>query len=1120
MNYPLPNQNKKYFRSLGELENSPEFDQFLQREFPMAASEFPEGVSRRRWLQLMGASLAFGGAAGCRYQREEFAEFVVKPEGRVAGLPQYFATNFEWAGRAVHVLAMCLEGRPIKLDGNPLHPIYADSASSDFNDGKDAKFATGGTDVFTQAAVLSLYDPDRLGSVLHRSSKGSEPESFENGQLADWTAFEAFAAEQAKKLEGSKGAGLAIIVEPSASPSFQRWLAETKAKFPEAAFVEYESVYRRNQAKAISASGGGKAKSLYRLDRAKVIVTIDDNLLGSDPNSVLYARQFAKNRAPSEKDMNRLYAVESQYSVTGAAADFRFSLKSSQAGLFLDRLEALIDAGKAIEAGHDEKPYNELKSSEKLERTLQTIATDLLSNKGNCLLTVGAHQEVAVQQTALRINQKLGNIGKTWLLLDVPNPASDVDTIRMDDFVSRAIGSSENKPGFSAAWVLAPNPAFTLAGDVALANALAKIENVVYAADADDETAQHADWVVPASHPMEAWGDVRAADGTYSVGQPQISPVKGARSLLEIGMILSGASDVSANDFVRATATKIAGGSLSDRQWKEMLHAGFLADSAAKPSAAKISTDKPEPKVVTGAEKATSTTIEFDLDSVNATNLEVVLYPSDSVYDGRFANNGWLQELPQPITKLTWDNAAVMSIGTARKLELKQGELVQLTQGEASVRLPVFVVPGHAEGSIAVHMGYGRSRAGSVGGAVRSPKDTFTVGTELSSLRRWNQHSILTGVEAKGTSIPYKLATTQDHFAIDDEGGMQETAKRAPQLVREGTLEEYSTAKTFAKMELHHKAESMWKEPAVDQKHAWGMTIDLNKCIGCNACVVACQAENNVPIVGKEQVSRGREMHWLRIDRYFQCDYDVTDKTGDFRDPIDPKIVQQPMACAHCETAPCEQVCPVAATVHTEEGINAMAYNRCIGTRYCANNCPYKVRRFNYFNYNQQYGYFYGWNDKREKANAKLQQLVLNPDVSVRGRGVMEKCTYCIQRVQNGKIKARQTGDGLVHDGDIRTACQEACASQAIVFGDLNDKTSRVSLMQQDPRAYGLLEDLNVKPRTLYLARIRNVPRRLMTHDQLHPSWNTSHGHHGGEHGHDEHGHGHDHSHEEAKANS
>ncbi|MDZ4847732.1 MAG: TAT-variant-translocated molybdopterin oxidoreductase [Pirellulaceae bacterium] len=1121
MNYPLPNQSKKYFRSIGELENSPEFDQFLQREFPTAASEFPEGVSRRRWIQLMGASLAFGGASGCRYNREQFAEFASKPEGRVAGVPQYFTTNFEWAGRAVHVLAKCLEGRPIKLDGNAQHPIYAQSVTSEHNDGKEAKFESAGTDTFTQAAVLSLYDPDRLGSVLHRESKRGDFESSDDDQVADWTSFTAFAAEQAKSFEASKGKGLAIVFEPSSSPSWHRWLADTKAKFPEAAFVEYESVYRRNQSKAINASGGGKASSFYRLDKAKVIVSVDDNLLGSDPNSVVYARQFAMNRGPSEKQMNRLYAIESQYSITGAAADFRLAIKSSQAGLFLDRLEALIDAGKTIEGSKDEKPYNELIWQEKLDRTLQTIATDLLANKGNSLLTVGAHQEVDVQQTAIRINAKLGNFGKTWILLDIPNASQEIDTIRLDDFVHLALGTTESgkaAPAFKTAWLLVPNPVFTLAGDIALSGALENIPSVVYAADTDDETAQLADWVVPAAHPLEAWGDVRAVDGTYGVGQPQIESLRGGKSLLEIGLILSGATDVSSTQYVRNTATEIAGGSLSDRQWKEILHAGFLASSAAKPAEVKIATDKPTITAVPGAEAVKATTIDLGSDSVDELNLEIVVHPSDSVYDGRFANNGWLQELPQPITKLTWDNAAIMSIRTARKLGLKQGELVHLTQGEASVRLPVFVVPGHAEGSIAINVGYGRSRAGSVGGAVRSPKDTFTVGTNLASLRRWNQHSILTGVSAKGTSIPYKLSTTQDHFAIDDEGGMREIAARAPQLVREGTLEEFSKAKTFAKMHLHHE-DSMWKEPAIDQHHAWGMTIDLNKCIGCNACVVACQAENNVPIVGKEQVSRGREMHWLRIDRYFQCDYDVTEDKGDFRDPIDPKIVQQPMACAHCETAPCEQVCPVAATVHTEEGINAMAYNRCIGTRYCANNCPYKVRRFNYFNFNQQYGYFYGWNDNREKANAKLQQLVLNPEVTVRGRGVMEKCTYCIQRVQNGKIKARATGDGLVHDGDIRTACQDACASQAIVFGDLNDKTSRVYAMQHDPRAYGLLEDLNIKPRTLYLARVRNVPRRLMTYDQINPQWNTSPDRHGShDHSHGETGH--DNSHEEAKANS
>jgi MoCo/4Fe-4S cofactor protein with predicted Tat translocation signal len=1115
MNYPLPQQTKKYFRSLGDLEKTPEFEEFLNREFPTAASEFPEGVSRRRWVQLMGASLAFGGAVGCRYNREEFAEFVVRPEGRVAGLPQYFATNFEWAGRAVHALATCREGRPIKLDGNPEHPINHASASQDFKDGKDKKFDKVGTDHFTQAAILSLYDPDRLGAVLLRDRSSGSVESQESNQIADWTAFTAMATAQAKALEANKGKGLAIVYEPSVSPSLRRWLAEAKAKFPEAALVEYESVYRRNQAKAISSVGGGDAVAFYRLDEAKVIVAIDDDLLSSNPNAVIYARQFAKNRTPVEGQMNRLYAIESQYSVTGSSADFRFAMKSSQMGVVLDRLEKMIDAGKPFEGSKDEVPYNELKPSEKLDRALEAIASDLLANKGASLLTVGQHQEIAVQEAALRINSKLGNIGKTFMLLNIANPLSKIDKLRLDDFVAQAKNSE-----IKTAWVLAPNPAFSVAGDIDIAGALSKIDHVIYAAEADDETAVFAEWTVPAAHPLEVWGDVYAADGTYGVGQPQIEALKGAKSLLEIGMILSGSVDIAPSEFVKQTAAKVVGGSFNDRQWKEVLHAGFLSDSAAKQAKVTIVKEKPTAKAVPGIDKAPSEEVLLGVDSVSKENLEIVFYPSDSVYDGRLANNGWLQELPQPITKLTWDNAALMSVGTANKLGLKQGELVKLIQGEASVSIPVFIVLGQAEGSVAIHLGYGRSRAGSVGGMIRNSKDQFTVGTNLSSMRRWNQHSIVTGVEARGTSVNYKLATTQDHFAIEDEGGMREIAKRAPQLVREGTLDEYTASKKFAQMHLHHAAESMWKEPTVNENHAWGMTIDLNKCIGCNACVVACQAENNVPIVGKEQVSRGREMHWLRIDRYFSCDFDVTETEGnDFRNPVDPKILMQPMACAHCETAPCEQVCPVAATVHTEEGINAMAYNRCVGTRYCANNCPYKVRRFNYFNYNQKYGYFYGWTDNREKVNTKLQSLVLNPEVTVRGRGVMEKCTYCIQRVQNGKIQARQIGDGLVHDGDIRSACQEACPTQAIVFGDLNDKNSRVSQLQNDSRSYGVLEDLNIKPRTKYLARIRNVPKRLMTHDQLHPSWNTSplhddHGHgHGGEHGHD-------HSHDEAKATS
>jgi len=999
------------------------------------------------------------------------------------------------------------------LDANPEHPMYASTVTSEFNDDRDVKFNSGGTDTFTQAAVLSLYDPDRLGAVIRR--EGAEATLYEQNELTSWSEFSEFAAGQAKDLEAIKGKGLAVLFEPTRSPTLQRILAETKAKYPEAVFVEYESIYRRDQTKAIAASGGGKASLIYDLSKAKVIVSVDDDLLGANPNATRYFRQFAMGRAPVDGKMNRLYAVESQYSVTGAASDFRFAMKSSQMEILLVQLENAIDAGVEFPAVVDEKVYNTLSPQEKFERVVQVIASDLLANKGASLLTVGAHQSIAAQQIAIRINQKLGNVGKTALLLDIPSELAGVEMTRLDDFVDQA-----NSGSIKAAWVLAPNPVFTVPGDLSLAAAFEKIDQVVYAADTNDETSQHCDWTVPAAHPLEVWGDVRAADGIYGIGQPQIEPLLGAKSLCEILAMLAGFDTVAGEAMVKATAAKIVGGDLSDRKWREILHAGFLADSAAKAASVTISTEKPLTKEIAAASKGAEA-IDLDVSSVTPASIEVVIHPSDSVYDGRFANNGWLQELPQPITKLTWDNAALMSVKTARKLGVKQGELVQLTQGDAGVQLPVFIVPGHAEGSVSVNLGYGRTRAGSVGGQTRSAKDQFTVGKNLASLRRWNQQNVLTGIEAKGTSIPYKLATTQDHFAIEDQGGMAEIAKRSPQLIREGTLAEFTKSAHFAEIHLHHKAESMWKEPMVAENHAWGMTIDLNKCIGCNACVVACQAENNVPIVGKEQVSRGREMHWLRIDRYFQCDYEATTAGGDYSDPVDPKIVSQPMACAHCETAPCEQVCPVAATVHTEEGINAMAYNRCIGTRYCANNCPYKVRRFNYFNYNQKYGYFYGWQDKREEVNTKLQSLVLNPEVTVRGRGVMEKCTYCIQRVQNGKIKARTTGNGLVNDGDIRTACQEACPSQAIVFGNLNDKTSRVYRLQNDPRAYALLDELNIKPRTLYLARIRNVPSRLQTDDQVNPDWNPSHGSHGEHDSNEKEGHGdHDHAGEPAASHS
>jgi len=1078
---------KRYFRSVDELHQTPEFEQFLSREFPQAASEFPEGVSRRRWLQMMGASLALGGVAGCRYNREEVAAFVMRPEGRIPGVAEYFATNFEWAGRSVHALVTSLEGRPVKVDGNADHPAYAKSQPTEFKD-SNKKLRSAGSDAFTQASILSLYDQDRIAGCLNRRSAAAVPERFvaadkktdpddHKNSLKSWEEFGKYVAEQRVKLAATQGSELAILYEPTRSPSVRRVLAEVLKKYSKVTLVRYESVFSGNVAKALDAAGAGKTSSMvFDLDQAKVIVSLDADLLGADSNAVQYSRQFSNHRSPTGEWMNRLYSVESQYSVTGSAADFRLALQSSQIPFLLRKIEEAIDAGKIVEDKEEEIPYNKLKGTDRVQRVIDSISSDLLLNKGASVLAVGSHHSMAVQLAAIRINAKLGNIGKSVKIYEIENELAGVPALKLNDFVAKA-------KEFKSLWVLPPNPVFSVAGDLNLAEALKAIGDVVYLSNYDDETADYCAWTVPATHPLEAWGDVQAPDGVLGIGQPMIAPLLvGSKSPVEFLSIMADLPETDGQKIVMETARLLLGGSLSERTWKESLHIGFVDGTGGKQFAGELKADG---KTISGGGISTSAyelpsgEIRLELDKAN---IEVVLHPSDAIYDGRLGNNGWLQELAQPITKLTWDNAAVCSIGTANQLGLKQGELVALKQGGASVKLPVFVVPGHAEGSFTVNLGYGRSKAkgGIIAGAV---------GTNLASFKRWEQAAIYTGIEAIGTSVPYPLATTQDHFALE-EGGMKEQANRAPQLVREGTLDEYKSDPrfTYNTVEHHFENKSLWEEPKVDQNYKWGMTIDLNKCTGCNACVIACQAENNVPIVGKEQVIRGREMHWLRIDRYFECDQEAMKSAGlSFTDPIDATIVTQPMACAHCETAPCEEVCPVAATVHTEEGINAMAYNRCIGTRYCGNNCPYKVRRFNYFNYNTEYGYFYGWQDNREQASQKLQSLVLNPEVTVRGRGVMEKCTYCIQRVQNGKIKSRTTGDGRVHDGDIRSACQDACSSQAIIFGDLNDKSSRVYQSQHDPRAYAVLEELNIKPRTLYLSRIRNVPKRLLTAVQLTP---------------------------------
>ncbi len=1063
----------KYWRSVDELQQTPEFEQFLHREFPQAASEFPEGVSRRRWLKLMSASLALGGVAGCRYGPIEFASMVVRPPNTVPGVPKHYATNFELAGRAVHLLVSNMDGRPIKIEGNPEHPLMRASEPNDLSGGK-SRFASAGTDVFSQGCILGLYDPDRTSRVT-RVVDGKAEE-------VTWDDFAAFAGDHLANLKETQGESLAILMSPSLSPSVNRLVAETVKLLPKTTVASYSSVDSSSQQAACEQAVGQPAELLFDLSQAKLICCMDSDLLGNDPNMVVYSRQFAKGRTPALGKMNRLYAVESRFSITGSAADSRLAIRSSQIGPFIAKLEQRVDAllagGSPQAAAGDEQAFDKVAPAEQLERFVEALADDLVKHKGAGLVSVGGHQPLDVQLAALRLNQKLGNVGKCVQLRPSRLAIEGVKPVSLSDFTDTLV-----KGTVDTLWILGDNPVYTAPGDLKLGAAIEQVQDSIYFAEFEDETAAVCKWRLPLAHPLESWGDVRAVDGTYGICQPQILPLLNGKSQVEILSMLHGKAD-GGEAIVKATANS-SGQPLPARQWQELLHSGFLADSAVEPIGGELK--------VEGAQPAGT----LNLDSFENGSLEVLVTVSDTLYDGRFAKNVWMQELPQAMTKLVWDNAAIVSPATAQTLKLKQGEIVRLVRGEHSIELPVFLMPGQALGSITAHLGYGRVCRDE---AVDSDEQVV-IGQNLAPLRTFENLTLIAGVEARGTSIPYKLATTQDHFAIDTLG-LEETAERAGMLIREGTVEQLDEggADYVEHLGLHHPPlESLWDEPInafeEDPKipYQWGMTIDLNKCTGCNSCVVACQSENNIPVVGKEQVSRGREMHWIRVDRYFRGEMET------------PQIVNQPVACVHCETAPCEQVCPVAATVHTEEGINAMAYNRCVGTRYCANNCPYKVRRFNYFNYGTEYGYFYGWQQKGkiEEASRKLQQLVLNPEVTVRGRGVMEKCTYCIQRVQNGKITARNAGRP-VEDGEIQSACQTACPTQAIVFGDLKDPGSRVSKLQQDPRSYAMLAELNIKPRTLYLARVRNTHQRLKLAQQLVEAHHAEHA--GAEHAGEEHG--------------
>jgi len=1018
--------SKTHWRSLAELEDRPEFRAFLDAEFPETAD--PGGINRRRWLQVMGASLALAGFAGCPGPKQEVLPFAKRPEGRTPGKPQRYATAMDLAGSAVGLMVTCVDGRPVKVEGNPQHPQ-----------------SLGASDMLAQAAILELYDPDRSRNPVQNAPQG-EIVSAGGHDEDKWARFDEMVGSHFADVREKGGAGFCVLTEANSSPTLARLRGRLLEEMPEAKWFEYEPLTDDNERAGATLAFGKPHRTHLSLDKARVILCLEADLLGTHPASLLYARDFASGREVVDGTMNRLYAAESCYSITGSAADQRLALRPSQIAAFVGRLAQEIERLSGDQAsGHGHGG-----SESHTDKFVRVVASDLAANRGQCVVAVGPRQPAEVHAVVHRLNAALGNVGKTVRY------SRELDTDRPGHVEAITTLAKEMQAGnVEMLLVLGGNPVYNAPADVDFAGGLGKVKTTIHVSLHRNETSAACQWHAPLAHFLESWGDARSFDGTYSVIQPMIAPLHQGRSHIELLARILGDTLPKPDELVRETFKALAGEGYGDHLWRQTVHDGLWAENAWSDGTV------PEPKTV-------SLPTELDIAAPQNGDLELVFCRDASVFDGRFANSGWLQECPDPMTKLTWDNAALISPATAKSLDVENETLVTIKLGSRDLTIPAYVMPGQADGSIAVSLGYGRTAAGFVGGL--QAEGIASVGVDAYALRTGEAMYVAAGLSVEPTGTKYRLATSQDHHAIDT-AGFEARAARVGTLIREASLEEYKEHPDFAKHAVHHPPlESMWDEHKYDG-HRWGMSIDLSKCIGCSACVVACQAENNVPVVGKEQVLRGREMHWVRIDRYFKGDADESENL---------QVAMQPVACHHCELAPCEQVCPVAATVHSGEGLNDMVYNRCIGTRYCANNCPYKVRRFNYFNYHKEL----------DDASREITKMAFNPEVTVRARGVMEKCTYCVQRIQAAKIEAKNEGRPI-QDGEIKTACQQACPTQAIVFGDLADDGSQVAGQQRDDRAYAMLGELNVKPRTAYLAKICNP------HPELEPG-HDEHEHHDG----------------------
>jgi len=1005
---------RRFWKNLDELADTPAFHELMREEFPRqsGANEWVDSVSRRGFLKVMGASLTLAGLAGCTKQPDEaIFPYVKQPEDLVLGKAMYFATAHPFPTGAIPVLIKSDSFRPIKVEGNPEHPV-----------------SKGKSDAFTQATLLDLYDPDRSQHVLHR------------GQTSAWGDFQQEFAGAAKKLNG--GQGLYFLSETITSPTLAAQWKQVQAAYPNAKLVQWEPVNQDSSRAASKAAFGSYTDAQYKLEDADVILSLDADFLGgiAHPGFLPLAAGFAERRRYEEgKTMNRMYVVETMPTVTGFKADHRLALKPSEIAGFAN---ALVSGAAPQGAGGEAQKF------------FAALSADLKASGGRCVVIPGEQASPAVHAAAYALNSALGAVGKTVIYTETVNP---MPSEQVADLKSLVADMNAGKVQWLV--ILGVNPIYSAPSDLGFPTAFAKIPVTVHLGSHVDETGSIANWHINKAHYLES--------GTISIIQPMIDPMYGGKSAHDVLQTLLENTQLSAYDVVVANAKTYIKGDFA-AGWRKALHDGWVEGTAFPANAG-------------GAGKSAVGSFPVAA-STSSNGLEVSFRPDPSLYDGRFANVGWLQELPKQVTNLSWDNAAIMSINTMAELKLDESDPVKVSLNGREFIAPALMVPGHPDGAITVHLGFGRG--------VQAGRVAQGVGFDAYQIRTSDAPLFVSGVTAVKVPGTYDLCITKIHniehrgsFAqhdlerpLSDKDGVYSLAGHEAMersIIRYATVDEAKKNPNFAhedgasgtlidKVGYSPQGEKVpkdnsffpnaWNYEKQDPstlkiQNAWGMAIDLNSCIGCNACIVSCYAENNIPVVGREQVKVGRNMQWLRIDTYFEGDLHA------------PKAHFQPMACQHCENAGCEQVCPVGATVHTPEGINTMVYNRCVGTRYCSNNCPYKVRRFNFLLY--------------ADYDTESLKFMRNPDVSVRSRGVMEKCSYCVQRIEAVKIEADKE-NREIRDGEIVTACQQACPTSAITFGNINDKASKVAKIKAEERDYQVLADLNFRPRTTYTAGVIN----------------------------------------------